>query len=147
VRLRDWIGTAATISTAVVEHLLGETVAVAVLTVAVVVFGGILWRRVGLLMAAPRANNCTKAYAVEARLVNYMQIMDGLAPIATANSVFTTNATFLSQLAKLPHQTNANSTISTTAGTFTTAERTAFNGLVNAVNNLQSNLQGQNFEA
>ena len=51
MRLRDWLGTAFTIGAAVVEHLLGETVAVAALTAVVVVFGGILWRRVSLLMS------------------------------------------------------------------------------------------------
>jgi hypothetical protein len=100
MRLRNWIGTAATIITALLEHWLGETVAVAALTAAVVIFGGLLWRRVSLLMAAPQTGNCTKAYEIEGRLNNYIGLMKGLAPIANANSVSTTNATYLASLSK-----------------------------------------------
>lgn len=56
--------------------------------------------------------------------------------------------TFLASISgPMPHQTTANATISTTAGTFTNSERVAFNGLVNAVNNLQGNLQTANIES
>lgn len=47
----------------------------------------------------------------------------------------------------LPHQTTANSTISTTAGALSTADRDSINGLVNAVNTLQSNLQAAGVES
>jgi hypothetical protein len=67
-----------------------------------------------------------------------------LNPIVSAG---TTTASFLASLSLLPHQTTANNTISTTAGTLSNADRVSINGLVNAVNNLQSNLQGHNFEA
>lgn len=46
----------------------------------------------------------------------------------------------------LPHQTTSNNTISTTAGTLSNADRVSINGLVNAVNTLQSNLQANGFE-
>lgn len=100
-RLRDWLGTIVAVATAGVEHWLGETAAVAGLTALVVVCGGILWRRVSVLMAAPQANNCTKSYAVEERLVNYMAIMAPLAPLVTANTPTNTNATFLATLKKV----------------------------------------------
>jgi len=55
--------------------------------------------------------------------------------------------TFLASISgPIAHQTTANNTISTTAGTFTNSERIAFNGLVNAVNTLQADLQGANIE-
>lgn len=138
MKLRDLLGTLVTIAAAVVEHWLGETAAMAVLTAVVLVFGGLLWRRVSLLMARPQPHNCTKAYAVEQRLVGYMEIMAPLAPLVNANTPSNTNATFLASLSKLPNQTTANSTA---------FNSTAFAGLASAVNNLQANLQGNNFEA
>ena len=57
------------------------------------------------------------------------------------------NSTFLSSLSKLSHQTTANNTIDTTAGSLSTTDRNSINGLVNAVNNLQSHLQSNGFEA
>jgi len=72
--------------------------------------------------------------------------------LATNSSVLLTLAgsvdpTFLASISgPMPHQTTSNATISTTAGTFTNSERVAFNGLVNAVNNLQGNLQAANIE-
>ena len=148
MRWKDWLGAAVTIVSAAVEHLLGETAAVAALTAAVVLAVGVLWRRVSVLMAAPRANNCTKAYAVEDRLVNYMQLMEGLAPIANANTGgITTNATFLAALAKLPHQTTSNSSISNSNGNLSSGDAAAINGVIAAVNNLQTNLQSNKFES
>jgi hypothetical protein len=70
--------------------------------------------------------------------------LTALNPITTSGS---TTINFLSNLSLLPHQTTANNTISTTAGTLSNADRVSINGLVNAVNNLQSNLQSNNFEA
>lgn len=80
--------------------------------------------------------------------------------IATANtnitSLFTDfsslsglvgNASFLANLSMLPHQTSSNGTISTSAGSLSNADRVTINGLVNAVNNLQSNLQSSGFES
>jgi hypothetical protein len=46
----------------------------------------------------------------------------------------------------LPNQTTANNTISTTAGSLSTADRNTINDLVNAVNNLQTNLQASGLE-
>jgi hypothetical protein len=57
------------------------------------------------------------------------------------------NASFLASISQIENQTTSNATISTTAGTFSNPERIAFNGLVNAVNNLQSHLQNHNIEA
>jgi hypothetical protein len=62
-------------------------------------------------------------------------------------SASTTALNYLAGLSLLPHQTTANSTISTAAGTLSNPDRVSINGLVNAVNNLQSNLQNNNFEA
>ena len=46
----------------------------------------------------------------------------------------------------LPNQTTNNQTISTTAGSLSTVDRVSINGLVNAVNNLQTNLQASGLE-
>jgi len=67
-----------------------------------------------------------------------------LSPLISAS---TTTLNYLVGLSLLPHQTTANNTISTTAGTLSNPDRVSINGLVNAVNNLQSNLQNNNFEA
>lgn len=142
--LRRWIGTIATVLSAVFEHWLGETVTVAVLTAAVVIFGGILWRRVSMLMAAPQPNNCTKAYSVEDRLVNYMGLMKGLAPIANANAFSTTNATFLAGLSKLPHQSGM-ATDGNTGSTWATNERDFVNASIGYCNTLDADLQSNGF--
>ncbi len=126
MRLRDWLGTAATIITALLEHWLGETVAVAALTAAVVIFGGLLWRRVSVLMAAPPTGNCTKAYEIEGRLNTYIGLMKGLAPIANANSVSTTNATFLATLTQM----GALPTDGNTGSSWATGERNYYNNLI-----------------
>ena len=77
------------------------------------------------------------------QLTNLANNSTNLLTLAGANDV-----SFLASIfGPLPHQTTANATISTTAGTFTNSERIAFNGLVNAVNNLQSNLQSNNIES
>ena len=56
--------------------------------------------------------------------------------------------TFLASITgPMGNQTTSNATISTTAGTFSNSERIAFNGLVNAVNTLQSHLQSANIES
>src|SRR5262249_54091645 len=47
----------------------------------------------------------------------------------------------------LPHQTTSNANIGATGASWTTAERTAVNGVINAVNNLQQNLQNNNIES
>jgi hypothetical protein len=144
MRLRDWLGTCATILSAVLEHWLGETMAVAALTVAVVVSGGILWRRVSVLMAAPQANNCTKSYDVEARLVNYMSIMAPLSPIVTANTPVNTNATFLAGLSKLPHQSGlADDPFS--GSSWGSGERDYVNSSIDYINVIDGNLQSHGF--
>jgi hypothetical protein len=46
----------------------------------------------------------------------------------------------------LPHQTTSNANISGTAGSLSAADRTSLNGLINAVNTLQGNLQSAGME-
>ena len=46
----------------------------------------------------------------------------------------------------LPHQTTSNANISGTAGSLSAADRTSLNGLINAVNTLQANLQSAGME-
>jgi hypothetical protein len=46
----------------------------------------------------------------------------------------------------LPHQTTSNSNIASGAGTLSAADRTSLNGLINAVNALQANLQSAGME-
>ena len=46
----------------------------------------------------------------------------------------------------LPHQTSSNANISGTAGSLSAADRTSLNGLINAVNTLQGNLQSAGME-
>jgi hypothetical protein len=56
--------------------------------------------------------------------------------------------TFLASInGPMGHQTTANNTIDTTAGSLSNADRVSINGLVNAVNTLQSHLQTANIEA
>ena len=56
--------------------------------------------------------------------------------------------TFLASInGPMAHQTTANNTIDTTAGSLSNADRISINGLVNAVNTLQSHLQTANIEA
>ena len=56
--------------------------------------------------------------------------------------------TFLASInGPMGHQTTANNTIDTTAGSLSNADRISINGLVNAVNTLQSHLQTANIEA
>jgi hypothetical protein len=47
----------------------------------------------------------------------------------------------------LPHQTSSNANISGTAGSLSAADRTSLNGLINAVNTLQGNLQSAGLES
>ena len=56
--------------------------------------------------------------------------------------------TFLASISgPMGYQTTANNTIDTTAGSLSNADRVSINGLVNAVNTLQSHLQTANIEA
>jgi hypothetical protein len=90
------------------------------------------------------ANAQSKAGNTEDRLnalVNAVGIL-----VSELNGLLS-NATFLSAISKLPHQTTANNTIDTTAGSLSNADRVSINGLVNAVNNLQTNLQSHGFES
>jgi hypothetical protein len=78
-----------------------------------------------------------KSIALESRYSdNFTSVwtaLNALQPIITAN-----NAAFLGGLSKLPHQVNDN------GSDFDSSD---FTGLVNAVNNLQSNLQNYGFES
>lgn len=94
--------------------------------------------------AAPLANAASKALSIENRLD---ALVNAVGILATELSGVISNASFLASISQIENQTTSNATISTTAGTFTGPERTAFNGLVNAVNNLQSHLQNHNIEA
>ena len=47
----------------------------------------------------------------------------------------------------LPHQTTGNANIASGAGTLSAADRTSLNGLINAVNTLQGNLQSAGMES
>ena len=77
---------------------------------------------------------------------------------ALANFQSPTNTAFLASLSKLPHQTTSNSSAgaddTNTGPYWASGERgfvnnaiDAVNGLVTAVNNLQSNLQANGFES
>ena len=56
--------------------------------------------------------------------------------------------TFLAAITgPMGHQTTANNTIDTTAGSLSNADRVSINGLVNAVNTLQSHLQSAHIES
>jgi hypothetical protein len=147
MRLRDWLGTAATIATALLEHWLGETAAVAALTAAVVIFGGLLWRRVSLLMAAPQTGNCTKAYELEGRLNNYIGLMKGLAPIANANSVSTTNATFLAGLSQCGPQSYSAGNDGNTGSSWATGERGYINAASTSIDGVHGALVNHGFMA
>jgi hypothetical protein len=100
-RLRDWAGTIVALATAGVEHWLGETAALAALAAIVAVFGGILWRRVSMLMATGGSRSCAKAYAVDQRLADYIDIMAPVSPIVVANQSSTVNAQFLAGLGQM----------------------------------------------
>jgi len=110
------------------------------------------------LMASPEAKRANKRID---KLVNdvsgavHLNNAHGTAlnNLANNSSVLLTLAgsidpTFLASITgPMGNQTTSNATISTTAGTFSNSERIAFNGLVNAVNTLQSHLQTANIEA
>jgi hypothetical protein len=90
------------------------------------------------------ANAQSKAGNTEDRVAALVNAVGVL--ISELNGLLS-NATFLSAISKLPHQTTANNTIDTTAGSLSNADRVSINGLVNAVNNLQTNLQSHGFES
>jgi len=90
------------------------------------------------------ANAQSKTLAVENRLDS---LVNAVGILVNELSGLLSNATFLAAISKLPHQTTANNTIDTTAGSLSNADRVSINGLVNAVNNLQTNLQGHGFES
>ena len=90
------------------------------------------------------ANAQSKTLGVEARLDS---LVNAVGVLVNELSGLLSNATFLSAISKLPHQTTANNTIDTTAGSLSNADRVSINGLVNAVNNLQTNLQSHGFES
>jgi hypothetical protein len=90
------------------------------------------------------ANAQSKTLAVEARLD---ALVNAVGVLVTELSGVISNASFLASISRIENQTTSNATISTTAGTFSNSERIAFNGLVNAVNNLQTHLQNHNIEA
>lgn len=88
-------------------------------------------------LAIKRTQASRKSIATEQRYsANFTDVwstLNALKPIATAG-----NAAFLATLSELPNQTNDNDN---------TFSDTAFTGLANAVNNLQTHLQGNGFEA
>jgi len=98
----------------------------------------------GAVLTAKGAVSSVKANRLEDRYAaNYTAVwtlLDQLQPLAS-------NATFLSNLSKLAHQTTSNANIVNCNGNLSTADANAINGVINAMNNLQSGLQSHNFEA
>lgn len=71
-----------------------------------------------------------------------------LTAIASAMAPLTSSRiSFLSGLNELPHQTTSNSSISTTAGSLSTSDRNAINGVIQAVNNLMAGLQSDGYQS
>ena len=99
---------------------------------------------VAAVVTAKGAASSVKANRLEDRYAsNYIAVwnlLDQLQPL-------TGNVTFLSNLSKLAHQTTTNSSIVNGNGNLSGADATAINGVITAVNNLQSGLQSHNFEA
>jgi hypothetical protein len=87
-----------------------------------------------------------KTYALEQRLnalvTKVNAIKSALLPIINAG-----NASFLSGLSELPHQTTNNLLDTNTGPYWITGERSYQADLATAVNNLQSNLQGHGYQA
>lgn len=88
-------------------------------------------------VASKKANRLEDRYA--ANYVATWNLLNQLQPLAA-------NATFLSNLSKLAHQTTSNANITNSNSALTTADANAINGVINAMNNLQSGLQTHNFE-
>lgn len=108
--------------------------------------------------AAVTTKVTSKSQSTEKRLNTVVTSLGQLNLTALAQFQSVTNTTFLAQLSQLPHQTNANSSAGaddTNTGPYWASGERGFvnnaidatNGLVNAVNNLQSNLQAAGFEA
>ena len=70
-----------------------------------------------------------------------------LANNTTAILNVASNSAFLSALSKLSHQTNANNNITNSNSALTSSDASAVNGVINAMNNLQSHLQSNGFES
>ena len=111
-----------------------------------------------LTAAVTAAGNVAKTRSTERRLNQVVANIGQLDFEALAQFQSKTNTAFLAGLSQLPHQTTANSGAGSDDGNsgpyWATGERgfvnnaiDAANGVVNAVNNLQSNLQSCGFEA
>lgn len=70
------------------------------------------------------------------------QVNGTLNPLLTADISFLANIT-----GPMAHQTTANNNIDGVSGPLTAVDRTSLNGLINAVNGLQSHLQSANIES
>jgi len=108
--------------------------------------------------AASAAGNVAKTRSTERRVNQIVTNIGQLDLVALAQFQDKNNTAFLATLSKLPHQTTANAGGSghdTNTGPYwATGERNfnntnsdSIDGLANALNTLQSNLQAQGFEA
>lgn len=131
--------------------LAGHLAGIAAVWLAVLAVG-LMAARTMLAMAQSNAVLHSRVQSLEKRHANLSANVTVVAAagatattnISSLNSDFSAisglagNASFLANLSILPHQTTANAT------TFSNAN---FTGLANAVNNLQSGLQGNGFES
>ena len=111
-----------------------------------------------LTACAAAAGNVAKTRSTEKRVSQLVGTLGQLNFEALAQFQDKNNTAFLAGLSKLPHQTTSNSSAgaddTNTGPYWATGERgfvnnaiDSVNGLVNAVNNLQTNLQASGFEA
>jgi hypothetical protein len=93
-----------------------------------------------------RPQPSTKSYETERRLSDHLAAysanMATLAPLLISG-----NLDFLASLSQLPHQTTGNLSDPHGGNNWAIGERDYINGLVDAVNRLQSHLQANGFEA
>jgi hypothetical protein len=112
----------------------------------------------GLLLLATVATASVQASAVAKTTKKRLDIHIGATAaavhfVAQNSSVLTTLAnasdpSFLAgMIGPIGHQTTANANIGATGASWTTAERTAVNGAINALNILQQDLQNANIES
>ena len=97
-------------------------------------------------MAVSEATLLAKISALEKRVNDLAAKVKAdeaiLAPLYAPSA----NVAFLGQIVgKLQHQTTSNNSIDGSAGSLSATDRTSINGLVNAVNGLQTHLQDKGF--
>jgi hypothetical protein len=129
--------------------------AAAALTAALPLLSAYLAIGMGILAVAAMMLNMAYTNAVLSTKIDNLQ--DSLAGLAntyktqvtnTLGPLLTADISFLASITgPMGHQTTANNTIDTTAGSLSNADRVSINGLVNAVNILQGHLQTANLES